>query len=268
MNLPNPVQLLARSAAIACFGVAAKVPGLTGLIPSAKLRRLIAVAALPDLKYGGIYPRGTYAPWKADADFARVFSLIRTHTLVDEYRCHELWALCEQLGALEPGDLLEVGVWRGGTGCLLAKRCKDMKAGGTVFLCDTFTGVVKAGGRDSAYVGGEHADASETLVHDLARRLGLDNVQVLTGIFPDATAHAIAGRRFRFCHIDVDVYESAAQTFEWVWPRLVPGGIVVFDDYGFYACGGVTRLVDAMRGKPDRLVIYNVNGHALVVKRA
>jgi O-methyltransferase len=74
-------------------------------------------------------------------------------------------------------------------------------------------------------------------------------------------------RRFRFCHIDVDVCESASQTFDWVWPRLVTGGIVVFDDYGFYSCGGVTRLVDRMIGEPDRLVVYNVNGHALVVKR-
>ena len=52
------------------------------------------------------------------------------------------------------------------------------------------------------------------------------------------------------------------------WPRLVPGGIVVFDDYGFYACGGVTRMVNDLVDEPDKLVIYNVNGHALVIKRA
>lgn len=260
------LQLLGRSAAIGVFGVAVKLRSLPGLIPSARLRRLVRIAGLDDLKYGGIYSRSSYAPWKADPEFQRVFEAVRGHTLVDEYRCHELWQLCGQLDALEPGDLLEVGVWRGGTGCLMARRCAG--AASRVFLCDTFSGVVKAGSEDSAYVGGEHADTSQATVTALARQLGLLNVEVLQGIFPEATGPAIADRRFRFCHIDVDVYESAAQTFDWVWPRLVDGGIVVFDDYGFYSCGGVTRFVDQMRGHPDRLVIYNVNGHAIVIKRS
>jgi len=267
MSLSNLPRLLGRSAAIGCLSVAAKLPLVASLVPSARLRRLIGIAALPDLKYGGIYSQSAYSPWNGDAAFQQVLSAIRSHTLVDEYRCYELWRLCGQIGALEQGDILEVGVWRGGTGCLLARRCVDLNLGGKVFLCDTFTGVAKAGRQDSAYVGGEHADTSATIVLDLVRRMGLPNVEVLQGIFPDATAQRIAGRRFRFCHIDVDVHESASQTFDWVWPRLVPGGIVVFDDYGFYSCGGVTRLVDRMIGKPDRLVVYNVNGHALVIKR-
>jgi O-methyltransferase len=267
MSLSNLVRLLSRSAAIGCFAVAAKLPGASGLIPSARLRRLVDIAALPDLRYGGLYSQSAYSPWKSDAGFQQVLSAIRSHTLVDEYRCHELWQLCGQVGALDRGDIIEVGVWRGGTGCLLARRCLDRNLGGTVFLCDTFTGVAKAGGQDSAYVGGEHADTSATIVLDLVRRMGLPNVEVLQGIFPDASAHRIADRRFRLCHIDVDVYESASQTFDWVWPRLVPGGIVVFDDYGFYSCGGVTRLVDGMIGRPDRLMVYNINGHALVIKR-
>lgn len=267
MDFSNLVQLLARSATIRCFGLIAKIPLASNLIPSAKLRRLIDIAALPDLKYGGIYTRSAYAPWKGDALFQRAFSIVQNHTLVDEYRCHELWQVCAQIGALEAGDILEVGVWRGGTGCLLAQGCKEHNANSAVFLCDTFAGVVNAGERDSAYVGGEHADTSKEIVLNLAKRMNLDNVEVLQGIFPEATASRIANRKFRMCHIDVDVYQSAAETFDWVWPRLVVGGIVVFDDYGFYSCGGVTRMVDQMRGLPDRLVLYNVNGHALVIKR-
>lgn len=266
MSVTSMLQFLGRAAAIGCFGAAARVPLLSRLVPSQRLRRWIGVAALPDLKYGGIYSRASYTPWKCDAEFRRCFEKIRAHTLVDEYRCHELWQLAGQLDALEPGDVLEVGVWRGGTGCLMACRCAATSAS-TVFLCDTFSGVVKAGSEDSAYVGGEHADTSREIVTNLVRQLGLANVRVLQGIFPDETGADVAERHFRLCHIDVDVYESAAQTFAWVWPRLVPGGIVVFDDYGFYSCGGVTRFVDQMRGLADRLVIYNVNGHAIVVKR-
>ena len=268
MLVSNLARSLARTAAIGALHLAAKVPAASGLLPSAHLQRLVAIAGLPDLKYGGIYSQSTYAPSNGDAEFQRNFSVIRSHTLVDEYRCYELWTLCGQLDSLEAGDILEIGVWRGGTGCLLAARAAGSPGSGKVFLCDTFSGVVNAGGKDSAYVGGEHADTSRDLVAELAARMRLSNVEVLEGIFPNGTGGSIADRRFRFCHIDVDVYESAAQSFAWVWPRLVPGGVVVFDDYGFYSCGGVTRLVDRMRGEPDRLVLYNINGHAIVIKRA
>jgi O-methyltransferase len=265
MLVSNLAQSLARTAAIRCFQVLAKAPALFDRLPSSRLQRLITIAGLSDLKYGGIFTRSSYTPWKGDADFQRVFSVIRSNTLVDEYRCYELWTLCGQLDPLEPGDILEIGVWRGGTGCLLAARSKG--SGGTVFLCDTFSGVVKSGDQDSGYIGGEHADASKAMVLELAARMSLPNVEVLQGVFPDATGNRIGGRRFRFCHIDVDVYESAAQSFAWVWPRLVPGGVVVFDDYGFYSCGGVTRFVEQMRGGHDRVVLYNINGHAIVIKR-
>ena len=49
--------------------------------------------------------------------------------------------------------------------------------------------------------------------------------------------------------------------------RLSPGGVAVFDDYGFPACPGVTKFVDEQRGLPDRLVFHNLNGHGIVVKR-
>ena len=90
---------------------------------------------------------------------------------------------------------------------------------------------------------------------------------LLQGIFPDDTAAAIAAERFRLCHCDVDVYRSAKDVFDWVWPRLASGGVVVFDDYGFPACPGVTKFVDEQRLLDDRLVLHNLNGHGIVVKR-
>ena len=44
---------------------------------------------------------------------------IKQNTLVDVYRCYELWSLAVRCAEL-PGDTLEVGTWRGGTGALLA----------------------------------------------------------------------------------------------------------------------------------------------------
>jgi O-methyltransferase len=244
------------------------MPSVAERLPEGRLRRLVRTAQLPDLKYEAIYNQGTYAPWRADAVFRQAFDEVRANTLVDEYRCWELWSLVGQTRPLAEGDILEVGVWRGGTGCLMARRSAADGGESKVYLCDTFEGVVKAGHEDAGYVGGEHADTSVEKVEALARRMKLANVRVLKGMFPDDTADSIAECRLRLCHIDVDVYESAKQVFAWAWPRLVVGGFAVFDDYGFYSCSGVTRFVNEMIGQPGRLVIYNNNGHAIVVKLA
>jgi O-methyltransferase len=212
------------------------------------------------------YPIATYAPWKADQEFLSAYTAIRRHTFVDIWRCYELWSLVGELREV-PGAILEVGVWRGGTGALLAKRASSLGLDDTVYLCDTWTGVVKAGEVDIYYRDGKHDDASRDIVESLVGRLGLSNVELLQGMFPEDTGDQIPDRTFRLCHCDVDVYESARGVLEWVWPRLTPGGVVVFDDYGFPACPGVTKLVNEHRLRDDRLVLHNLNGHGLIVKR-
>jgi O-methyltransferase len=149
---------------------------------------------------------------------------------------------------------------------VLASSARLSRSTSRVFLCDTFAGVVKASARDSLYAGGEHADTSRATVERLVQSLDLDNVSILQGVFPEETGGALAGTAIRLCHIDVDVYDSAKDVLHWVWKRLVVGGIVVFDDYGFQACDGVTRLVDEESLAPDRVVVHNLNGHAVMVK--
>lgn len=212
-----------------------------------------------------ILPWATYSPWLLDREFLACHRAIREYTLVDLYRCYELWHLLAQVAHLS-GDVLEVGTWRGGTGCLLGVRARDLGLESEVFLCDTFAGVVKTGGADRSYSGGEHADTSVPVVEDLAGRLGLANIRILTGIFPDDTADRVADRTFRFCHIDVDVYQSGKDVLAWVWPRLARGGIVVFDDFGFASTTGITKLVDEEQARDDLVCVQNLNGHAVFVK--
>ena len=212
------------------------------------------------------YPISTYAPWQVDDEFVRVHKAVRRNTFVDVWRCHELWSLVAELRDV-PGSILEVGVWRGGTGIIMAARAAALGIEDPVYLCDTWSGVVKTGPVDTYYEDGKHEDASPEMVRRLAAQVGLPNVQLLQGVFPDETGDRVADRKFRMCHCDVDVYRSARDVLEWVWPRLSPGGVVAFDDYGFPACPGVTKLVDEQRMRDDRLVVHNLNGHGLVVKR-
>ena len=212
------------------------------------------------------FPISSYAPWQADDEFQRVYRAVRDNTFVDEWRCYELWSLVAELREV-PGAILEVGVWRGGSGAIMATRAAALGISEPVYLCDTWRGVVKTGELDTYYADGSHADTSREIVAELIARLGLTNVELLQGIFPDQTGEEVEEGPLRLCHVDVDVYQSAKDVFDWAWPRLSQGGIAVFDDYGFPACPGVTQFVDEQRGLEDRLVLHNLNGHGIVVKR-
>jgi O-methyltransferase len=211
----------------------------------------------------------TYAPWHDDREFREAYDAVEGSTLVDQYKCYELW---EQLGQLThvEGDILEVGVWRGGTGVLMARRVQQLGAKARLLLCDTFQGVAKAGDNDPWYKGGEHSDTSPEHVRGLANRLGVD-VELLVGMFPDETADQVDDVRLRLVHIDVDVYDSALDTLKWAWPRLNVGGVVIWDDYGSFQCEGVAslgrQLFAADLGEVGRLV-HNINGHLLLFKTA
>ena len=221
----------------------------------------------PSAPYETVHPRATYAPWRRDQAFLHVYRQVQNRTLVDVYRLWELWTLVEQ-AAKADGALLEVGVWRGGSGALIARRAEDCGLDSPVFLCDTFRGVVKAGERDPHYRGGEHADTSREDVQRFLDKLGLSRAVLLPGVFPDETGDRIADRRFALCHIDVDTYQSAADILDWVWPRLNVGGMVVYDDYGCAVCGGIARHVEEQRSRPGCLVLHNLNGHAVLIKTA
>jgi O-methyltransferase len=217
--------------------------------------------------HAAITPSATYSPWYNDVLFMATFQRIQGLTLVDIYRCWELWTLLRQSRHV-PGDIIEIGVWRGGTAAILG-RARDVFAGDKqLYLCDTFSGMVKTSDKDEHYTGGEHSETNTLLVQGALTLADVDDAHILEGIFPDETGHFIPEEgRFAFCHIDVDVYESAKDVLEYLWPRVSPNGIVVFDDFGFETCSGIAALVEEYRNASDRLTIHNLNGHAIFVKR-
>lgn len=223
--------------------------------------------SVSNFKYELITTYANYAPWLQDAAFQNTYSRIKDNTLVDMYRCYELWELTAEIHALNNSvSFLEVGVWKGGTAGIIGKRLALLNSAAPFYLADTFTGIVKASEKDEFYNGGEHADTTFETVETLMKDM-YGNYRILTGIFPNDTAIQIdPDEKFGLCHIDVDVYQSAKDIVEWIWDRLIIGGMIIFDDYGFHTTTGVTMYVNEMKNMSDRVVIYNLNGHAIIIK--
>lgn len=95
----------------------------------------------------------------------------------------------------------------------------------------------------------------------------LNNIHILKGMFPEDTGHVIKEKVIRFAHIDVDVYQSAKDIFNYIWSKVVIGGIIVFDDYGFPSCSGITKFINEIKNDNDKILIYNLTGQAILIKR-
>lgn len=131
------------------------------------------------------------------------------------------------------GCIVEVGVYRGGTAWRLATLARAR--GVPLYLYDTFTGIpfrnVEKGDR---HVVGDFSDVNETEV-----RLAIPDAIFCKGVFPDTLVEM---GPISFVHCDCDQYQSVKDVITYLYPKLLPGGIIVFDDYS--CLEGATRAVD------------------------
>jgi hypothetical protein len=146
-----------------------------------------------------------------------------------------------------PGDLVETGVWRGGTSIYL--RAVLAAAGDTartVWACDSFEGLPEADAErfpmDVPLRLHEHAQLAVGLDRVKANfdRYGLldDQVRFVPGWFRDTLPKlATELDAIAVLRLDGDMYESTIDALTHLEPLVSPGGFVIVDDYnGIEAC--------------------------------
>jgi O-methyltransferase len=178
-----------------------------------------------------------FSPWRAQW-FRELYREISPHTVVSLQRCWTLWqGLSQALNV--PGDVVEAGVFQGGTARLLRMALGD-GSGRQLHLFDSFDGMksVSAGDRHTE---GDFADTSVTGVQKVVGPG--EFVRYHPGWIPDTFA-GLEDRRFCFAHIDLDLYAGVRDSLVFLYPRISSGGVIVFDDYGFASCPGARKAVD------------------------
>lgn len=87
------------------------------------------------------------------------------------------------------------------------------------------------------------------------------------GWIPEVFA-SVPTRRYRFVHVDVDLYAPVKASLEFFYPQLLPGGLIVIDDYGFTNWPGVREATDEFAAAHGAPVISLTTGNAIMMKRA
>jgi O-methyltransferase len=195
-----------------------------------------------------------------DEKYRLVRERIRDYTLLSDERLQVLHQFARATANL-PGDAAEVGVYRGGTAYLLATifAIKNKR----LRLFDTFNGIPDLVDSIDLHRQGDFSDVSISTVAQYLREF--DNIVFHPGVFPDSLTPEADAVRYSYIHVDADIYRSVFDSCTFFYPRLVQGGMMLFDDYGFVTCPGVRKAVDEFFADKLHKPVYLPTGQALVI---
>jgi hypothetical protein len=189
-----------------------------------------------------------------------------------------LITLLNQVLAL-PGDVCECGVGTGATSALFANELRGTAK--RLWLYDTFAGLPKPTAEDrliddidhlgtmAAYEGRMNHPQAE--VSSRLQTLGIpdDAYRIVAGLFENSVSAGRLPEQVCFAYVDFDFYAPIILALDIISARLVPGGIIVVDDYGFFS-EGAQRAVDAFLSRQVGLFEIEVptycNDHFAIIR--
>jgi hypothetical protein len=176
-----------------------------------------------------------------------------------------------------PGDIVECGVWRGGT--MLAAALTLLECGSSdrqLWLYDTFEGMPAPSEHDMDLSGIPasrilQADTTEKQNSHVWAYAPLELVQrvMQSSGYPANRVVFVKGKveqtipehmpsQIALLRLDTDWYESTYHELNHLYPRLAVGGVLIIDDYGHWQ--GARRAVDQYIGERNlKLLLHRID---------
>ncbi|NYE41133.1 hypothetical protein HEB29_002144 [Streptomyces fulvorobeus] len=180
-----------------------------------------------------------------------------------------------------PGDIVECGVWRGGSMQACAKTLLSLgETERDLYLFDTFEGMTPPTDEDLRLDGRSARELLDAQGRDRPIwavasledvQAGFENVP-----YPKERVHYVRGRvedtvpdrapeKISILRLDTDWYASTRHELEHLYARLVSGGVLLIDDYGYWQ--GSRQAVDEFMEKTgERLLLLRMDEGRIAVK--
>lgn len=188
-----------------------------------------------------------------DASDIEIIRVVEPYTMTSTERIHALiHAVRHIVQNGIPGDMVECGVWKGGSVMAMALTLLQLgERDRAIYLFDTFSGMTAPSDRDVDYEG-QQAGVILDSVRCEAPQQEVENAVFSTG-YAREKVHFVRGRveetipahapeSIALLRLDTDWYESTQHELFHLFPRLVRGGVIIIDDYGHWR--GARQAVD------------------------
>ncbi len=239
------------------------------------LRTLLRRFGIDVVRYGA----AAHGPMPADFD-ARAAAIIRRATPYTMTSPERLFALVESVRYVSrcgvPGDIVECGVWRGGSMMAVALALLERNdASRDLYLFDTYEGMTAPTPRDVSLDGhaardllGARPRSEDDPVWAYADLERVKAAMHGTGYDParmrfvrgpvEETLPGAAPQKIALLRLDTDWYESTRHELVHLYPRLSRGGVLIIDDYGHWK--GARQAVDEYLAETGaKLLLHRVD---------
>lgn len=183
------------------------------------------------------------------------------HTIVEKSVVWRLYVLLyfAQLAAGAKGDFLELGCHTGHSAAQVIKKIDFRKKKKKYFLYDLFEW--KPGDAHTQMPGHGNKNMFEDTQ---ARFAAYPFVQIIKGPVPESFAQGFP-ERIAFAHIDMNQPDPEASALESVLPRLSKGGVVVFDDYGWWGYSAQKQALDPIAQRHGHAILELPTGQGILI---
>jgi hypothetical protein len=227
-------------------------------------------------------PKRKRFPADFDEDHRAIIDAVRPYTMTGNAKLHALITATRYLHRHSvPGAVVECGVWRGGSMHAVA-RTLDMAGDHSreLYLFDTFEGMTEPSEHDRRHDGRTAAQllASSSRSARVWAHATLEDVQegFAQVPYPAERVHYVPGpveetvpdgapKEIALLRLDTDWYESTEHELEHLYPRLVSGGVLILDDYGYWK--GARKAIDQFLERTgERLLLTRIDTGRIAVK--
>ncbi|WP_329387042.1 TylF/MycF/NovP-related O-methyltransferase [Streptomyces sp. NBC_01716] len=229
-------------------------------------------------------PKPKAAPLPADYDdeAKSIIRAVKPYTMTSPERLNAfILATRHVVRHNIPGDIVECGVWRGGSMQACAKTLLSLgETDRGLHLFDTFEGMPPPTAEDLRRDGksAEELLAAQGKDRPIWAIASLEDVQAGFAKlpYPGERVHYVQGlvedtvprqapEQISILRLDTDWYASTKHELEFLYPRLVSGGVLLIDDYGYWQ--GSRQAVDEFLEKTgERLLMLRMDEGRIAVK--
>lgn len=169
----------------------------------------------------------------------------------DQITATELAVLTKELARVLDnnieGDIVELGCYMGTSALFEARMIYERAPSKKLWLYDSFQGLPEKLTQDLSPSGeqfkvGELRTNKEQLIRNF-KQAGLNLPNIKKAWFSDLQSNDLP-KHICFAFLDGDYYQSIIDSFRLVWPKLLPGSVVIVDDYNNEALPGAAKAVD------------------------
>ena len=185
-----------------------------------------------------------------EPEFMEIHKKCKQHTMTSAQRMYALYMATKYVVQHNiAGDMVECGVWRGGSSMVIAATLLTMnERGRKIYLYDTFTGMTKPGKGDTNYRNEpleEIWESRQTKDYNTWCYAPLEQVRknIYSTGYPEENLVFVKGpvektipatmpESIAILRLDTDWYESTYHELRHLFPRLSMHGVLLIDDYG------------------------------------